>query len=161
VNLSGRSVSRADLLDTLEAELMRTGADPARIVVELTETLAIANMEKARSFAKRLRDLGCGLALDDFGTGFGSFTYLRHLPADYLKIDVAFVSKLASDKDDRMIVDAIVAIAARFGQRTIAEGVEDAATLEVLREAGVDFAQGFYLGRPAPTRPPQHRQRPA
>jgi diguanylate cyclase (GGDEF)-like protein len=150
VNLSGRSVGNDALLDEIETELSRTGADPANLVFELTETLAVANMADAGAFAGRLRQLGCELALDDFGTGFGSFTYLKHLPADYLKIDMEFVRDLRHNRKDRRVVDAIVGIAERFGQITIAEGVEDEETLVVLREAGVSLAQGFHLGRPAP-----------
>jgi diguanylate cyclase (GGDEF)-like protein/PAS domain S-box-containing protein len=152
VNLSGQSIGRIDLLDDFEGWLADSGARPSDIVVELTETLAVANLAQAGTFAERIRGLGCGLALDDFGTGFGSFTYLRRLPADFLKIDMEFVRDLTSDEDNRRVVDAIVDVARRFGLTTIAEGVEDEATLAILREAGVDCAQGFHLGRPAPVR---------
>ena len=150
INLSGHSVGKPERLDGLADALARTGADPAHVTIELTETLAVANMADAQAFAERLRAMGCGLALDDFGTGFGSFTYLKHLPADFLKLDQEFVRDLAGSDADRKVVDSIVHIARRFGQRTIAEGVEDEATLTILREAGVDFAQGYHLGRPAP-----------
>jgi len=150
VNLSGRSVGDPEILDELEALVAQTRADPADIVIELTETLAVANLAEARAFARRLRKIGCGLALDDFGTGFGAFTYLKHLPADYLKIDMEFVRHLAHSEADRRVVDAIVGIASRFGQKTIAEGVEDEATVAALCDAGVDYAQGFHLGRPEP-----------
>jgi diguanylate cyclase (GGDEF)-like protein/PAS domain S-box-containing protein len=150
INLSGQSIGSLDLLDDFEGWLAASGADPAHVVIELTETLAVANIAQAGAFAARLQALGCGLALDDFGTGFGAFTYLRHLPADYLKIDMEFVRDIACDEDNRRVVDAIVDVARRFGLRTIAEGVEDERTLEVLREAGVDCAQGFHLGRPEP-----------
>lgn len=92
--------------------------------------------------------MGCGLALDDFGTGFGSFSYLKHLPARYLKIDVDFVSGIASSETDQEIVKSIVAIARSLRKLTIAEGVEDAETLSILRDYGVDYAQGFHIGRP-------------
>jgi diguanylate cyclase (GGDEF)-like protein/PAS domain S-box-containing protein len=150
INLSGQSIGSSELLDDFERWLTETRADPRDIAIELTETLAVANMEQARCFAERLRTLGCRLALDDFGTGFGSFTYLHHLPADYLKIDMEFVRDLAADEGSRRVVDAIVDVARRFGMCTIAEGVEDERTLQILRDAGVDSAQGFFLGRPAP-----------
>jgi len=111
-----------------------------------------ANFSEARDFAERLSRLGCGFALDDFGTGFGSFSYLKHVPATYLKIDMEFVRDLVRDPADRRVVRAIVNIAEGFGQRTIAEGVEDAATLDLLREFGVHYAQGYFIGRPAPVR---------
>ena len=119
---------------------------------EVTETAAVANMTEAQAFADQLQSLGCRLALDDFGTGFGSFTYLRNLPADYLKIDMAFVHNLENSEADLRVVKAVVSVAARFGQKTIAEGVEDEVTLGLLREAGVDYAQGYFLGRPATAR---------
>ena len=108
----------------------------------------MSNFEKAGSFAAELNHLGCELALDDFGTGFGSFTYLKHLDARYLKIDVEFVRNLVFNETDQKVVKAIVDIAHSLGMMTIAEGVEDAATLAALKQRGVDYAQGFYLGRP-------------
>ncbi|HET9103387.1 MAG TPA: PAS domain S-box protein [Solirubrobacteraceae bacterium] len=149
INLSGRSIGSEALLEELGELLQQSGADAANLVFELTETAAIANMTRARDFAAGLRQLGCRLALDDFGTGFGSLTYLRNLPADYLKIDREFVRNLAGSPADLRVVESIVSIAASFGQRTVAEGVEDGATLELLRVAGVHLAQGYYIGRPA------------
>jgi diguanylate cyclase (GGDEF)-like protein/PAS domain S-box-containing protein len=156
INLSGQSLGRTELLDDFERWMTASGANPADIVIELTETLAVANMAQAGAFAKRLQALGCGLALDDFGTGFGSFTYLKHLPADFLKIDMEFVRDIAHDETNVRVVDAIVDVARRFGLRTIAEGVEDERTLDLLREAGVDCAQGYHLGRPVDA----HESRP-
>jgi diguanylate cyclase (GGDEF)-like protein/PAS domain S-box-containing protein len=150
INLSGRSVGNWDLLNELDELLKSTGADPANLVFELTETAAITNMANARAFGERLQRLGCRLALDDFGTGFGPFTYLRNLPADFLKIDRDFVCNLTRSEADMRVVEAIVDIAARFGMRTVAEGVEDEGALLLLSEAGVDYAQGYHLGRPAP-----------
>ena len=108
------------------------------------------DIDVGQVFAQGLSNLGCRLALDDFGTGFGSFTYLKRLPVDYLKIDVEFTRDLESSAANRHVIRAIVSLAQAFGLRTIAEGVEDEATLALLREDGVDFAQGFHLGRPAP-----------
>ena len=117
---------------------------------EITETAVADNLDAARTFATRLRKLGCAVALDDFGVGHGSFTYLRQLPVDYLKIDIQFVRNLLSDDEDRQVVEAIVGVARQFKIETIAEGVEDQATLEELRRMGVDYAQGFWIGRPLP-----------
>lgn len=150
VNLSAHSISTFELLSLIERELRDTGTDPANIVFEITETALIADLEAAEAFARGLAELGCGLALDDFGTGFGSFTYLKRLPLNYLKIDLDFVRDLASNPGNRHVVRAIVNLAQAFGLKTIAEGVEDDETLKLLGDEGVDFAQGFYLGRPAP-----------
>jgi EAL domain-containing protein (putative c-di-GMP-specific phosphodiesterase class I) len=109
-------------------------------------------MDRATRFAKRLVKLGCSLALDDFGTGFASFTYLKRLPVQYLKIDIDFVRDVARSKRDMLVVRAIVALAGDFGQQTIAEGVEDEATAAVLRDLGVNFAQGYLYGHPRPLR---------
>jgi len=158
INLSGASIGSAVLLDELSEQLRSSGADPSHLVIELTETYAVANIDRAQTFAAGLRRLGCRLALDDFGTGFGSFTYLKHLPADYLKIDMEFVRDMAHNPQDRRVVDSIVGIAGAFGQHTIAEGVEDDDCVAALREAGVGLAQGFHLGRP---RPVAHASGPA
>jgi EAL domain-containing protein (putative c-di-GMP-specific phosphodiesterase class I) len=116
----------------------------------VTETAAMSNFEQAERFAETLSDIGCSLALDDFGTGFGSFTYLKYFNARYLKIDLEFVRHLVSNDTDQKVVKSIVDIAHSLEKKTIAEGVEDAATLTALKERGVDFAQGFFLGRPKP-----------
>ena len=152
-NLSARSVGNFALLPLIERELRDSGADPANLVFEITETALMGDIEKGEAFAHGLADIGCGLALDDFGTGFGSFTYLKALPIGYLKIDIEFVRDLDSSPANQHLVKAIVNLARSFGHRTIAEGVEDERTLELLREYGVDFAQGYFLGRPAPIDP--------
>jgi PAS domain S-box-containing protein len=150
VNLSAHSVGRFELLSLIERELRDTGANPSNVVFEITETALIADLEAAEGFARGLAGLGCGLALDDFGTGFGSFTYLKRLPLNYLKIDIDFVRDLAHNRGNLHVVRAIVNLAQAFGLKTIAEGVEDEETLKLLGDEGVDFAQGFHLGRPAP-----------
>ena len=108
------------------------------------------DIEIGKVFAHRLTGFGCQLALDDFGTGFGSFTYLKSVPVSYLKIDIDFVRDLKDNPANQVLVKAIVGLAEGFGYQTIAEGVEDAETIALLEEYGVDFAQGFHLGRPAP-----------
>jgi EAL domain-containing protein (putative c-di-GMP-specific phosphodiesterase class I) len=119
-------------------------------VFEITETAVMENLDRAALFAERLVALGCSLALDDFGTGFASFTYLKRLPVQYLKIDIDFVRDVARSKRDMFVVRAIVALAGDFGQETVAEGVEDEATAAVLLDLGVTYAQGYLYGRPGP-----------
>jgi len=153
-NLSADSIGSVDLLPQIHAALAATGADPANIVFEITETALMTNLEAGRAFATGITDIGCGLALDDFGTGYGSFTYLQQLQISYLKIDIAFVRDLFTNFANQHLVKAIVNIAQGFGLRTIAEGVENVETLDLLREYGVDQAQGFYIGRAQPIAPP-------
>lgn len=152
-NLSADSVGRLDLLSQIERELNKADADPANLVFEITETALMGNMEAGKAFTGGINDIGCAVALDDFGTGFGSFTYLQKLDIAYLKIDIEFVRDIVSNTANQHLVLATVNIAKGFGLQTIAEGVEDSETLELLRDYGVDLAQGFHLGRPAPLEP--------
>lgn len=150
LNLSARSVADPGLLGDVARLLEDSGADPALITVELTETAFMEDQQRGIAFARGLSDLGCRLALDDFGTGYGTFTYLKHLPVHALKIDREFVSDLTGSPASRHVVRAVVSLAQAFGHATVAEGVEDEETLAVLAELGVDQAQGYLLGRPAP-----------
>jgi diguanylate cyclase (GGDEF)-like protein/PAS domain S-box-containing protein len=147
VNVSVRTLTDPRYLVTLEKTLAE-GADPECFNFEITETAAVANMSDAQEFARRIRELGCSLSLDDFGTGFSSFTYLKHIPAQYLKIDIEFIRELEKNPADQQLVQAIVSIARGLGQKTVAEGVEDDGTLATVRKLGIDYAQGFHLGRP-------------
>jgi EAL domain-containing protein (putative c-di-GMP-specific phosphodiesterase class I) len=149
-NLSAESISNLDLLPLIEQELRDAHADPSKIVFEITETAVMENPEAGEAFARGLSEVGCPLALDDFGTGFGTLTHLKNLPISYLKIDIEFVRDLTTNQANQHLVKAIVGLAKDFGCQTVAEGVEDAETLALLEEYGVDFAQGFHLGRPAP-----------
>ena len=149
VNLSALSLDDRQLLDVIRDGLIRGGVDAGQLIFEITETAAIGNTEVARRFAAALHELGCGFAIDDFGTGFGSFHYLKHLPAEYLKIDGDFVRHPRS-RTDELVIESIVRIAQGLDKQTIGEFVEDADTLEALRRVGVDYAQGFYVGRPRP-----------
>jgi PAS domain S-box-containing protein len=163
LNISAESLGRPGLLGVVEAELRRTGADPGLVVIELTETALLRSEQTAQAFIDGVGALGCGLALDDFGTGYGGFTYLKRFPVNYLKIDIEFVRDLPRDQASQHVVHAVVNLARGFGQKTVAEGVEDAETLALLREFGVDYAQGYFLGRPAPlaetVEAPGHRAR--
>lgn len=164
VNLSGKSMVDDRLLDFVTAELARTSLDPSRLTFEITETAAVTDMPAARALTGRLRELGCAVALDDFGAGFGTFAYIKNLPFDYIKIDGDFVRSCVSNQPDQVIIDAIVNMASGLGKKTIAEFTGDRQTLELLRARGVDFAQGYYVGRPLPLvealagRPMPHRR---
>jgi diguanylate cyclase (GGDEF)-like protein/PAS domain S-box-containing protein len=149
VNLSGSSLGDPELLESISRELILTGADPSRLIFEITETATIANMDDARRFAEALAAMGCRFAIDDFGAGFGSFTYLKHLPAAYLKIDGDFV-RAPRSRTDELVIESIVGMARGLGKRTIAEFVGDAETMAMLTRMGVDFAQGDHVGRPFP-----------
>jgi EAL domain-containing protein (putative c-di-GMP-specific phosphodiesterase class I) len=129
------------------------------VIFEITETAAVENLEAAREFVEELTALGFGVALDDFGTGYGSFTYLKHLPVTELKIDIDFVRGLTQDPTDQRLVKSIISVAQNFDMKTVAEGVEDQASLDLLRTLGVDFVQGYYIGYPAEM--PLSSQRPA
>ncbi|HZU61580.1 MAG TPA: EAL domain-containing protein [Solirubrobacteraceae bacterium] len=149
VNLSGASVTGDQhLLEVIESELQRTGVNPAKLIFEVTETAAIANMPEAAAFARDLTRLGCSLALDDFGTGFSSFYYLKHLPVRYIKLDGEFIQNLPRSKVDEHVVRAIVEVARSMNIKTVAESVADEATITLLRKHRVDYAQGFHIGKP-------------
>lgn len=150
MNLSALSVTDPAMLDEIERVLALHGVDPRRLVIEVTETASISDMPRASGFCAGVQRLGCAVALDDFGAGFGSFHYLKHLPFRYLKIDGDFIRGLPGSTHDQLVVRALVGLVREMGQQTIAEFVGDRQTLELLREYGVDYAQGFEIGRPAP-----------
>ncbi len=149
VNISGPALTDRGLLERV-AKAIGGGMDPRLLSFELTETAGIANIEAARRFAASLEDMGCDLALDDFGTGLSSLGYLKHIPIQTLKIDTEFILNMSVETFDRYLVQTIVGLARRLGQKTVAEGVEDEATLSLVKMFGVDFAQGYLLGAPAP-----------
>jgi PAS domain S-box-containing protein len=148
LNLSADSIGDPTLTDMIQQLLLQHDVDPAKLTVEITETAAVRDIQSAQMFGERLQRLGCGLALDDFGTGYGTFTYLKHMHVDFIKIDMQFIRDLVHSESDRQVVRSLVGVARDFGVRTIAEGVENRETLELLQRLGVDFAQGYYLGRP-------------
>ncbi|HEV8077235.1 MAG TPA: EAL domain-containing protein, partial [Marinobacter sp.] len=150
INLSGASIGHPECLQTIREQLTKHRVQANRVCFEITETTAMADLKKAQDFIGELRALGCRFALDDFGSGLSSFGYLRHLPVDYLKIDGIFIRELARSPIDRAMVDSINTIGHIMGLKTVAEFVEDGATQEILRQLGVDFAQGYHLGRPQP-----------
>ena len=150
VNLSGRNVGHPAISALIPQLINQYNFNPNNLILEITETAAVANIETARTFAEHLRGLGCRFALDDFGAGFGSFYYLKHLVFDYIKIDGEFVQKSPSNPADRLIITSIVDIARGLGKTTVAEFVSDPAILTTITALGVDRAQGYHIGRPTP-----------
>lgn len=150
VNLSTQSLCDDDFLPFALEQLDHCPVDPASICFEITETSAVANLSRARQFIDVLRRRGCRFSLDDFGAGLSSFAYLKTLPVDFLKIDGAFVRDICADRMNRALVESIHQIGTVVGIETIAEYVETPETLEVLREIGVDYAQGLALAEPEP-----------
>ena len=148
INLSGRAFDDLELLKMIKTILNDTGLDPSALLFEITETAAIANLRAARKFITQLKDLGCRMALDDFGSGFCSFTYLKNLPVDSLKIDGSFIQGLANAKVDQAMVQSMNQVAHALGKTTIAEFVQNQETMRLLREYGIDYAQGHFLGKP-------------
>ncbi|MCB2426723.1 ammonium transporter [Methylophaga pinxianii] len=150
INLSGASIGREDCLQLIQEQLEKRQVPANNICFEITETAAIADPANAGRFITELKRLGCQFALDDFGSGLSSFGYLKQLPVDYLKIDGIFIQELANNRIDQAMVASINNIGHIMGLKTIAEFVEDAATLNILRQIGVDYVQGYYLSRPEP-----------
>jgi diguanylate cyclase (GGDEF)-like protein/PAS domain S-box-containing protein len=150
VNVSAKSIGDPNLPDTIAQELEAAGADGSGLCLEITETAAIVNIERAKRFAARVAELGCEVALDDFGAGFASFYYLKHLPFDYLKIDGEFIQGICDSRTDQLVVKSLVEIAHGLGKRTIAEFVADGETLELLRGYRIDYVQGFYVADSKP-----------
>jgi EAL domain-containing protein (putative c-di-GMP-specific phosphodiesterase class I) len=149
VNLSALSLTDPGMLGYIERRLARHRVDPARLVVEVTETASISDMRRARAFCEAVQELGCAVALDDFGAGFGALHYLKQLPFSYLKIDGGFITSLARSRHDQLVVRALVELARGMGSSTIAEFVGDEPTFMQLAALGVDYAQGFHVGRPS------------
>jgi len=158
INLSGRSVGDPRLTAEVEGLIRRYGVNPEQLTFEITETALIGNLSEARRFADRIRDLGCELALDDFGSGYASFRYLRIFPIDLVKIDGEYVVDLVDNPQDQVLVRALVQVCQAYGIRTVAEFVQDEPTLRLLRELGVDYVQGYLIGRPAPVLPGRMRR---
>lgn len=150
INLSSQAVQDPDLFAFIQTEISQQNVNPALLCFEIAESVAIANFVQTKRLMKALHALGCHLVLDDFGSGFSSLNYVRDLPLSYLKIDGNFVHNLVSNPVDAAMIKAVHEVGQVMNLLTIAELVEDAETLERLRGIGVDFAQGYYCGKPFP-----------
>jgi EAL domain-containing protein (putative c-di-GMP-specific phosphodiesterase class I) len=175
VNIAGQSLADYELTALIEQQIAMTDLDPGRLIIEVSENVAAANLEDCKRLAKRLRGLGCGFALDDFGSTFASFRHLRDLPINFLKIDGDLVVTVTESRTSSLTIKSLVELAKGLGAETIAEYVSDDQTLEFLREQGVGYAQGYRIGRPRPieevldmqgtheahAQPPKRVERPA
>lgn len=164
VNLSGLSVGDPEVLELIQREIRRAGIAPERLTFEITETAACEQLNTAMEFIRQVRQLGCKVALDDFGVGFSSFAYLKHLRADTLKIDGSFIRDIHNNNADQLFVKALIDVARGMGMRTTAEFVENEQVYQRVVKLGVDFVQGYYLGKPqvgldAQDTPQQRRRR--
>lgn len=153
INLSGNIFLDQNLYPLVEKKLSQTGIEPHRIVFEITETSAISNFDQTKEMVERLRSLGCRFALDDFGAGFNSYSYLKHFPVDILKIDGGFITNLVNDSVDQLLVKSMIDIAHSLGKKVVAEYVEEQNTLDLLKSYGVDYIQGYLVGKPRASLP--------
>ena len=150
MNLSGIDLGDEEFLHFIKETVHETGADPTRLIFEITETAAVGHIARAVRFIDALKELGCRFSLDDFGVGFTSFVYLKEMEVDFIKIDGSFIRKLDENPKDQLFVKAITEVAKGMNIETIAEFVENESTLKLLKEYNVDFAQGYHIGKPAP-----------
>jgi EAL domain-containing protein (putative c-di-GMP-specific phosphodiesterase class I) len=148
INLSAHSVETPAILDAVREHLIRSGVDAGCLIFEITETTAITKLSQAVELLDGLKALGCSTALDDFGTGYSSFAYLKELPVDYVKIDGSFVQNLDRDRLNQVMVRSMHEVARAMGKHSVAEFVESEAVMRTLKEIGVDYLQGYYLGKP-------------
>jgi EAL domain-containing protein (putative c-di-GMP-specific phosphodiesterase class I) len=148
-NLSAKSMGLG-MVATIADALRATGAPPENLVCEITETAIMSASDAGDAFVRGLGDLGCKIALDDFGIGYGGLAYLKRLPVSYLKIDIQFVADLVTEETSRHVVRAIIDLAHGFGAQTIAEGAENRETVQILKDLGVDFVQGYFIALPGP-----------
>ena len=149
INLSGLSVGDDDMLDLINEQLELNRIDRKRVIFEVTESAACDDISTAIEFINKIQALGCRIALDDFGVGFSSFTYLKHLHADILKIDGSFIRDINNSHEDQLFVKALVDVARGMGMTTVAEFVETEDCMRQVHELGVDYVQGYYIGKPA------------
>jgi diguanylate cyclase (GGDEF)-like protein len=151
LNVSGKELGDTEFLYFLKSSIMERGINPGNLVFEITETASISDLDKAMSFISALKEMGCQVALDDFGIGFTSFLYLREMQVDYIKIAGSFIKALDQNLNDQLFVKAITEVARGMGIKTIGEFVETGEILSHLRKFGVDYAQGYLVGRPSPS----------
>lgn len=150
INISGESFNKSGFINNVEEIIKQTNVTPNEICFEITETSALSNIEATKVFIDHMHDLGCRSSLDDFGTGTSTFSYLKQLPVDFLKVDQMFIRDIENEKINRMMVESITSICKEMDVKVIAEGVETESELNTLKKIGVDFIQGYYYHRPAP-----------
>ncbi len=150
VNISGRSFDDPSLPRFIQTQLDKHQVDPERLIIELTETAAVSDIKDAQRFIEAINQAGCKVCLDDFGSGFSTFSYLKYLGVEMLKIDGMFIRDLTNNRDNQIFVKAMVDVARGLGKDIVAEFVEDAVTLEMIQNLGIQYVQGYYLGRPSP-----------
>ena len=150
VNVSPRQFSNPEFVDQLKQILLDTGANPEKLKFEITESLAMQNIEHTIETMNQLRQLGICFSIDDFGTGYSSLNYLHRLPIDELKIDQSFVRNISSSSDNAVIVDTIIVMAQKLNLEIVAEGIETSEELEYLKARDCDHFQGYYFSRPVP-----------
>jgi diguanylate cyclase (GGDEF)-like protein/PAS domain S-box-containing protein len=148
INISGRTFDDPSIPQYIRSLLGELQVDPVRLIIELTETAAVSDIQDAQRFIEAVHQAGCRVCLDDFGSGFSTFGYLKYLGVEILKIDGLFIRDLPNNRDNQIFVKAMVEVARGLGKLTVAEFVEDAATLSMVKSLGIDLAQGYYLGRP-------------
>jgi EAL domain-containing protein (putative c-di-GMP-specific phosphodiesterase class I) len=150
VNLSGNSVVDTSLAGFVERELAAAAIDPSSLVLEISEAVAAAEIDRTRQLAEELAAIGCCVTLDDYGAGAGSIYHVKYLPVDHIKIDNELTRNLPTSATDQLVLESVVQMASEHGKRTVAEGVSDHEILEVLRNQGADYAQAYELGLPLP-----------
>ena len=156
INISGRTLDDLSLPQFIRSQLIERNVDPQRLILELTETAAVSDLQDAQRFIDAINQTGCSVCLDYYGSGFSTFAYLKYLAIGVLKLDGLFIRDLANNHENQIFVKAMVDIARGLGKTTVAEFVEDKPTLEMLRILGVDLAQGYYLGYPSAELPFQN-----
>ena len=149
INLSGYQFNNLAVSEAIRDIIRETGAEATRLTFEITETSALENIGLADKFIRRLKNLGCRFALDDFGAGYTSLSHLRNIPLDAIKIDGCFVQRLDQSPRDQALVAAVTDMGHALGLEVTAEFVENAQTMDLLKNMGVDHAQGYHIGRPA------------
>ena len=150
INLSAQAFRDERLVSLIKELLAESQVDPRRIIFELTESASMANIAATQRMIEQLRQVGCRFALDDFGTGFSTFSYLKQFPVESIKVDGSFIAQLDKNKEDQAVVRAITEVAQALGKQTVAEYVENEAVLALVKELGIDFAQGYFIGPPSP-----------
>jgi diguanylate cyclase (GGDEF)-like protein/PAS domain S-box-containing protein len=149
INLSASALDDATIFEDISRLINVPEVDPGTIIFEITETAAVSNFAAAETLITQLKELGCMLALDDFGVGFSSIYYLKHFPVDYIKLDGSFISQIDKNDDDKVFVKAVTGLAHSFNKEVVAEFVENEDILKVIKDFGIDYGQGNYLGKPA------------